>query len=54
MVSPSEKRSEPKTDLMERAEALFCSPPPVDADLKQHTPEELKTSENVNNSNDLT
>ena len=53
VVSPSEKRSEPQADLMERAEALFCPPPPVDTDLKQHTPQELKTSGNVNNSNDL-
>ena len=38
VVSPSEKRSEPQADLIERAEALFCPPPPVDEDLKQHTP----------------
>ena len=53
MVSPSEKRSEPEADLMERAEALFWPPPPVDADLIQHTPKELETSGNVNNSNNL-
>ena len=51
VVSPSEKRSEPQADLMKRE--LFCPPPPVDADLVQHTPQELETSGNVNNSSDL-
>ena len=49
VVSSSEKRSEPQADLMERVDALFCPPPPVDADLKQHT----QTSGSVNNSNNF-
>ena len=36
-----------------RAEALFCPPPPVDADQNQYTPQEFETFKPVDNSSDF-